>query len=135
MTNQETQWEYDKEIAAQITGRIMDGERLSAICADPKMPDLATVQGWLVRYPNFGDAYNSAIDECIFDLACECIQIVHDETQRLAEARLKLGARYLLMERIEAEKKAKPEDSRTQKRGKASRPKSARRTSSSFRSG
>jgi hypothetical protein len=42
---------YDVEIAETICERLVNGESLRAICADPSMPARATVFRWLARNP------------------------------------------------------------------------------------
>jgi hypothetical protein len=44
---------YSAEIAETICGRLVDGESLRAICADPAMPARATVFRWLARNQEF----------------------------------------------------------------------------------
>jgi hypothetical protein len=42
-------FDYSDEIAMTICRRIVEGESLRAICADPTMPTKATVCRWLAR--------------------------------------------------------------------------------------
>jgi hypothetical protein len=48
---------YSAEIAETICGRLVDGESLRAICADPAMPARATVFRWLARNQEFRRSY------------------------------------------------------------------------------
>jgi hypothetical protein len=45
--------QYTTEIGIAICERLCDGETLRAVCADPGMPDKATVRDWLARCPEF----------------------------------------------------------------------------------
>ena len=44
---------YDAEIAETMCERLVNGESLRAICADPAMPARATVFRWLARNQEF----------------------------------------------------------------------------------
>ena len=44
---------YDREIAETICDRLVNGESLRAICADPAMPGKATVFRWLASNQEF----------------------------------------------------------------------------------
>jgi Bacteriophage Sf6, terminase small subunit-like len=70
--------QYTTEIAMAICERLCDGETLRAVCADPGMPDKATVRDWLARYPEFRKKYESALQGRAEDLAWEVIEIVDD---------------------------------------------------------
>ena len=48
---------YDAEIAETICERLVNGESLRAICADPAMPARATVFRWLARNQEFRRSY------------------------------------------------------------------------------
>jgi hypothetical protein len=48
---------YSDKIAETICGRLVDGESLRAICADPAMPARATVFRWLARNQEFRRSY------------------------------------------------------------------------------
>ena len=48
---------YDVEIAEKICERLVNGESLRAICADPAMPGRATVFRWLARNQEFRRSY------------------------------------------------------------------------------
>jgi hypothetical protein len=48
---------YSAEIAETICGRLINGESLRAICADPAMPARATVFRWLASDQEFRRSY------------------------------------------------------------------------------
>jgi hypothetical protein len=80
---------YTTEIGIAICERLFDGETLRAVCADPGMPDKATVRDWLARCPEFREQYQSALQGRAEDLACEAIEIVDDSKGDYVE---KVGA-------------------------------------------
>jgi hypothetical protein len=111
--------EYTTEIATSICERLADGESLRAICADPAMPEKATVRGWLARYPEFRDEYASALEAQAEDLAWEVLEIVDDakgdyvervrangkvvtvfDPANLARCRLRCDVRWWVVERL-----------------------------------
>jgi hypothetical protein len=51
---------YNGEVAAEICRRIVAGEGLRGICAEPGMPHRDTVYGWLAVHPTFSDQYARA---------------------------------------------------------------------------
>ena len=65
---------YSEEVVSPILTRLMMGERLAAICADPELPAIATVYLWLRRFPDFLEQYRRAkamAPEVMLELACE----------------------------------------------------------------
>jgi hypothetical protein len=52
--------DYSDQIGTEICERIVEDEGLRAICADPTMPDKATLFDWLARHQEFRDAYAAA---------------------------------------------------------------------------
>jgi hypothetical protein len=104
MTEQQSPRVYGREIVDQILDRAVLGERLTTICADPEMPDLATVRSWLARYPDFRREYDLATECYMDDLLDQCHEIVDDLNLSTAEARLKTEARFLLYDWREAER-------------------------------
>jgi hypothetical protein len=68
--------DYTDDIGWTIWERLVDGESLRAICADPGMPDKATVLDWLARYPEFRDRYESARAAQAEDLLWETIDVI-----------------------------------------------------------
>ena len=118
--------EYTDEIGMAICERLVEGESLRAICADPGMPDKATVLGWLPRHPKFRKRYELAqtmVLECLMD---EAIEIADDtagdwvemvrpggrvvtvrDPQHLARCRLRLDVRNWVADRIAPAKPGK----------------------------
>jgi hypothetical protein len=64
------------EIGSTICERLMDRETLREICADPAMPDKATVLRWLAEHEEFRDEYAFAREVQADDLLVEVCAIV-----------------------------------------------------------
>lgn len=54
---------FTQEIADEIITRIIEGETMSAVCKDPRMPTAKCVWEWRNRYPDFGKALAGAREE------------------------------------------------------------------------
>jgi hypothetical protein len=66
--------EYTKEIGETICGRLVEDENLRSICAEPGMPDVATVSSWISNNGEFRDMYALAREfqaHCIADEVIE----------------------------------------------------------------
>lgn len=70
--------DYTDDIGLTICCRLVAGESLRAICADPAMPNKATVLDWFARHPEFREQYESALEAQAEDLADEIIEIIDD---------------------------------------------------------
>ena len=111
--------DYTDDIGLTICGRLVAGESLRAICADPAMPDKATVLDWFARYPEFRGQYESALEALAEDLAHEVIEIIDDargdyvekvrangrvvtvfDPDNLARCRLRCDVRWWVVERL-----------------------------------
>ena len=80
---------YDVEIAEKICERLVNGESLRAICADPAMPGRATVFRWLARNQEFRQLYVFARQCQAEDLADEILKIADDSSR---DYKKKIGA-------------------------------------------
>ena len=69
---------YSAEIAETICERLINGESLRAICADPRMPAKATVFRWLASNQEFRRSYALARECQAEDLAFEILEIADD---------------------------------------------------------
>ncbi len=70
---------YTSHIAAEICRRIAEGEPLTKICRDPKMPAYRTVLGWRVTNDEFAQLYARAREDAADTLAdriCELAERV-----------------------------------------------------------
>ncbi len=70
---------YSELIAGKILSRYADGEALSKICKDKNMPKRNTVYRWRRSYPEFGEAYQMAIEEHTDALVDQAGEIVDTE--------------------------------------------------------
>jgi Bacteriophage Sf6, terminase small subunit-like len=70
--------EYSQELAMQIHDRLVEGQSLRTICADPVMPDRATVSEWLAQRPRFRDICRMARESCAYLLMDDALEIVDD---------------------------------------------------------
>jgi hypothetical protein len=120
--------EYTAEIGMTICDRIVEGESLRTIDADPGMPDKATVLDWLARHKEFRDAYTSAREfqedgflEEIIAIARDCsgdrvekvrangrVVMVADP-KHLARCRLRIDVRCWVADRMWPTKQEKPQ--------------------------
>ena len=80
---------YDIAIAEAICHRIVNGESLRSICADPAMPARATVFRWLARNQQFRELYVLARQCQAEDLADEILAIADDSSR---DYKKKIGA-------------------------------------------
>jgi hypothetical protein len=74
--------EYTKEIGETICGRLVEDENLRSICAEPEMPDVATVSNWISNNGQFRDMYALAREfqaHCIADEVIELADEVSTE--------------------------------------------------------
>lgn len=72
--------DYNSEIAAQICGRIADGESLRAICRDESMPASSTVFVWLQKHPVFVEQYTRAREAQADAMADDILDISDNAT-------------------------------------------------------
>lgn len=78
-TNQE-KIAYSEEVAAEILGRISEGEPLRRICSVPTMPSRRTVEKWRDSVEGFAERYQRARDQGFDAIAEECFDIADDGT-------------------------------------------------------
>ena len=99
---------YTVKMAQMICARIAEGESLSAICRDPKMPCMTTVMNWLCAKPDFRERYARA-RELQADTLFDQILAISDEAfgdgaagagEPAQRAKLKIESRKVLPERF-----------------------------------
>jgi hypothetical protein len=117
---------YDAAIAETICLRLIAGESLRAICADPRMPAKATVWRWLARHQKFRHWYALAREFQAHMLADEILEIVDDSSgffekkteadgkvtwvldpEHLARCRVTIAARKMVLARLTPKKYGK----------------------------
>jgi hypothetical protein len=90
---------YSPKLADRICQRLANGESLRAICADPNMPDKATVLRWADRNPEFRGRYARARELLVEFWADELIAI-SDGNDDVSRDRLRVDARKWLVARL-----------------------------------
>ena len=90
---------YSPKLADRICARLANGESLRTICADPSMPDKATVLRWADRNPEFRGRYARARELLVEFWADELIAIA-DGNDDVSRDRLRLDARKWLVARL-----------------------------------
>jgi hypothetical protein len=87
---------YDVGIAETICERLLNGESLRAICADPAMPARATVFRWLARNQEFRRSYADYVKTTGVDGK---VTLVFDK-ENFARQRLRIKARKMILARM-----------------------------------
>ena len=72
---------YSTEIADTISNRLINGESLRTICADPAMPARATVFRWLASNQEFRRSYVRARECWEEDILDEILEIADDSSR------------------------------------------------------
>ena len=92
---------YSDELAETICQRMVDGENLMRICADPAMPTRMTIYNWMERRPDFYAKYLRAKDG-LADWHFSRIDTVVDEctNEDVQRARLLFDAHKWLAEKL-----------------------------------
>jgi terminase small subunit-like protein len=97
---------YNAEIAKAICNRLVNGESLRAICADPAMPAKATVCRWLAGNKEFRRWYVIARECQAEDFAGAILEIA-DGCGDLRHARRRIGVLKLAAGRMAPRKYGK----------------------------
>ena len=90
---------YGAEIAETICDRLVNGESLRAICADPGMPAKATVFRWLASNEDFRRSYALA-RECQAEDFADAILEIADGCSDIRHARRRIGVLKLAAGRM-----------------------------------
>lgn len=102
--------DYTDEKADAICERIVAGESMRAICADPDMPAISTVFRWLSLNTQFSEQYARAKEEQAEAFADEIVRIadkdVPDEDTAVLTARdrLRVDARKWVASKLKPKK-------------------------------
>lgn len=86
--------EYTAAIAAEICGRLANGESLREICASDDMPGKSTVFNWLAAHKEFVDQYARAREAQVEHWADEIVEIADDGTNDWIERQNSDGSTY-----------------------------------------
>ena len=74
---------YDRAWAERFCARVAKGEAVYRICAEPQMPSLKAVYGWLRRQPEFTAMYTEAKREAVDWLAFQAEMAADEALVRL----------------------------------------------------
>jgi hypothetical protein len=96
-------FDHSDEIAMTICCRLVEGESLRAICADPTMPAKATVCRWLARNAEFRRDYADARAMQRMRFGDEMVDIAR-HCSDLSVARRRIGALRLVAARLSPKK-------------------------------
>ena len=77
--------EYTKEIGETICVRLVEDENLRSICAEPGMPDVATVSNWISNNSEFRDMYALAREAQAHCIADEVIELADEVSTEWVE--------------------------------------------------
>ena len=84
---------YTPEIAAEICGRIAEGESLRSVCRDEGMPDEKTVRTWVIDdVGGFSPQYTRAREAQAHSMADELLEISDDATNDWMERKSEKGS-------------------------------------------
>lgn len=86
--------EYTAEIAAEICGRLANGESLREVCAAEDFPDKSTIFRWLAARDEFRDQYARAREAQVEHWADEIVEIADDGTNDWIERQNSDGSTY-----------------------------------------
>lgn len=95
--------DYSEELAAEICGRLANGESLKSICSSDAKPDASTVYRWLVAHETFREMYARAREDQADTLADEILSIA-DKAEDANLARLQVDARKWVAAKLKPRK-------------------------------
>lgn len=96
---------YAPDVAAAILERIANGESLAAVCRSEGMPRQSAVYEWLIRHPEFAEAYARAREDQADTLADEIIDIADTSAQGDEQrAKLRVDARKWIAAKLKPKK-------------------------------
>lgn len=87
---------YSQELADKICERMISGESLRHICADPDMPVKSTVLLWASKHEEFADQYTRARALLMDHWADEIIDIADDGTNDFVEQERENGNKRIV---------------------------------------
>jgi hypothetical protein len=84
---------YTEAVATEICTRLANGESLTKICKDPKMPSSPTVQLWLDQNPPFLAWYARARERQADFFAGQIVEIADNSKLLADDRRVRIDAR------------------------------------------
>lgn len=88
---------YDPIIADEIIERLSNGEPMTAICRDKKMPSFPAVMRWEEANPDFRERSTRAMLHGTHFMAGDCIAIADDPETDVQHRRLRIDTRMRLI--------------------------------------
>lgn len=86
---------------------LSQGVSVNALCKMKDMPEKSTFYAWLMRYPDFLEAYDIAKEKQMDFYANEILEITDDcpaDSDAVAKAKLQVNTRQWLMGKLKAKK-------------------------------
>jgi hypothetical protein len=96
--------EYCADRAAEICGRMAEGESLKSICRDDRMPDIKTVYRWMMANAEFRHQYACAREDQADTMADEIIDIADEKTEDANSRRVRIDARKWVAAKLKPKK-------------------------------
>lgn len=96
---------YSKEIADKICESLALGQSMRTVCADEKLPCMATVFKWLREKPDFLEQYTRAKEESADAMSEDVLDIADDGTNDFMETKkgLKVNKEAVMRSRLRVE--------------------------------
>ena len=91
---------FSEELAAEICGRIADGQSVREIARADDMPARSSIFLWLSEYEAFSDQYAKACEARTQYLADELIDIADDEAGDVQRDRLRVDTRKWVLSKL-----------------------------------
>jgi len=96
--------EYSEDKAAEICGRLAEGESLKSICRSDTMPDIKTVYRWMMANEAFRHQYACAREDQADTMADEMIDISDNLTEDAASRRVRVDTRKWVASKLKPKK-------------------------------
>jgi len=96
--------EYSAERAADICGRLAQGESLRSICHDESSPDVKTVYRWMMANEEFRQQYALAREDQADTLADEILDIADNVTEDAGSRRVRIDTRKWVASKLKPKK-------------------------------
>ena len=96
--------DYTPEKAAEICGRLAEGESLKNICRGEEMPDIKTVYRWMMANAEFRHQYACAREDQADTMADEIIDIADEKLEDANSRRVRIDARKWVAAKLKPKK-------------------------------
>lgn len=91
---------YTEEVGNRICERLVGGETLRQICADPEMPSHPAVYNWIDRFPSFAAQYARARAAATEAMLEDMLEIADKEGLDPQEKRVRIDTRKWAMSKL-----------------------------------